>query len=189
MTRLPSEFKDQYESRGETFFEIAEILCRNHGQIFTAESIESNVDVRERQVQNLLKDLSEDEWVESQTGVKTYEWNIERYNPAEIVALNAVWSLYRDLWRMFKRHSKTTTGIIAIFGFLFFVAGFVSASISIILGSGIFEEPEISPRIYLILGIAFFGAGVMITAFVGLQAFVNRFIDFIFDRLASLLGD
>lgn len=57
MAKLPNRFKDEFDAKGETFFEIAELLYANHGQQFTLDEIENTVPVTKSRVSTLIEDM------------------------------------------------------------------------------------------------------------------------------------
>lgn len=174
MAEFPDHFLEEYSDRGTGFNEVATVLLDNHGRQLTAEDIADEVSVEIRRVRQLLESLEEDGWINSREVPMTFVWNTEKHNPAEIHATEAVTELYRDLWRVFRKHSTTTTGTTAIIGFFLFVAASVLGFFFLTLATGLFGESIYPPSVFLVLGIALFFLGVLMTAAVSIQAVINR---------------
>lgn len=185
MTDLPRDFYDEYENRGDTFFEIAQILLDNHGRLYTQSELADEVGISKSRVSTFTQVLEDDGWINSQDGQMTFVWNTEEHNPAETAGREAVFGLYRDLFVVFKNHTRTLPGAFALFGFFFFVAASVLLSMYLILISGLVSDSALPPSIYLLLGFGSIIAGFAMTGFTYLQAFVYRILDRILGRPSS----
>lgn len=174
MARFPDHFLEEYAGRGDGFNEVATVVLENHGRQLTVEEITAEVSVEERRVRQLLGSLEKDGWVNSREVPMTFVWNTEKHNPAEIHATEAVTELYSDLWSVFRKHSTTTTGTTAILGFLLFVAALVMGFFYLTLATGLFGDSTYPPSVYLVLGIVLLFLGILMTAAVTIQAFINR---------------
>ena len=175
MKKLPNRFKNEFDTKGETFFEIAELLYTNHGQQFTLDEIEDTVDVTKQQVSSLLADIEEGEepWINKTEGQMTVVWNTETQNPASTETTKAVGGFYGDLWALLKYHSKTAPGMYVIIG------SFMFATTLILVGTYIGftlrgNSSGFPLNAYLALAISSFVAGGVMTALGPFQAFVNR---------------
>jgi predicted transcriptional regulator len=176
MADLPKRFREDYQSRGETFFAVARLLVTNHGRQYTQSDIAAEVDVSQSRVSDFTQVLTDDGWVDRHDGQTTFVWNTEEHNPAKTVATDAVFGLYRDLWHVAEKHTRTSTGIYALFGFGFFVAAGILLSFYAAIRTGVFGESAVPLSAYLVLGLGLGLAGVFMTAIVPLQAFVNRIV-------------
>lgn len=174
MADLPREFHEKYENRGDTFFEIAQILLDNHGRQYTQSNLANKVDISQSRVSTYTQKLVDENWINRHDGQTTFVWNTEEHNPAEMAGNEAVFGLYQDLFDVFKNHTQTLPGALALGGFCFFVTAFILLFIYLILKSGLVSESALPLSIYLLLGLGFAISGVVITGFTYLQAFMNR---------------
>ena len=177
MTRLPNRFQEEFDEKGDTFFEIAELLYTNHGHQHTLDDLTEDVDVTKAQVSNLVSDMAdgEEEWINKTEGQMTIVWNTETYNPASTEATHAVRGFYRDLWALLKAHQSTAPGTYAILGFFLFATAVVMASFYI--GSSLSAQNwNVPARAYLVLAIGSFITGVFATAMSSIQAYANSVI-------------
>ena len=176
MTKVPQEFEKEFDSKGETFFEIAETLYRNHGDQFTLEELSDKVDVSDSRVSVHLSEPTEEDWVNKQKGETTFVWNTEKYNPAKTEATDAIFGLYVDLWRVLKTHTTTSTGVFAIGGFMAFVAAAVMGTFYLGFTIGLFHDSSLPIEVYLILCLGLVITGVIITMLSPLLAFLNKMV-------------
>jgi predicted transcriptional regulator len=174
MADLPRRFREDYENRGDTFFAVARLLLANHGRQYTQSEIASEVGVSQSRVSDFTQVLTADGWIDRRRGQTTFVWNTERHNPAKTAATDAVLGLYRDLAGVFRDHTRTSTGIYALFGFGFFLAASVLLAFYVALRTGLFGTSAVPLSAYLVLGLGLALAGTFMTAIVPLQAFVNR---------------
>lgn len=175
MSNLPNRFHDEFDAKGETFFEIAELLYENHGQQFTLDDIEAVVDVSKPRVSELIEDIedAEEPWINKTEGQMTIVWNTETQNPAATETTKAVGGFYRDLWSLLKYHSSTAPGVYVIVGSLMFATALVLVGTYIGFSlSG--RSSEFPLEAYLVLSISSFVAGGIVTALGPFQALVNK---------------
>lgn len=177
MLSLPDRFRDEFDAKGETFFEIAELLYENHGQQFTLDDLEDRIDVSKPRISMILEDMEkgQEQWINKTNGQMTIVWNTETQNPAATEATKAVDSFYRDLWNLLKYHSQTVPGVYVIFGSLMFAAGLVlfGSYVGFSLSG---QSSEFPLEAYFILSVGSFIAGSIVTALGPFQALVNRFL-------------
>lgn len=174
MTDLPREFEEEFDSKGETFFGLAETLYQNHGYQFTLDELAEEVDLSKSRVSSHLKRPNETDWVNKEKGDTTYVWNTEKYNPAETETTDAVFGLYTDLGQVLKKHLGTSTGTPAILGLMFFVASFVMWVFYIGYSINLFQESALPVGVYLGLGLGLVVVGLLITLLSPLLAIGNR---------------
>ena len=175
MANLPNRFKDEFDAKGETFFEIAELLYANHGHQFTLDEIENTVPVSKTRVSKLIEDMEEGEepWISKTEGQMTIVWNTETQNPASTETTKAVGGFYRDLWDLLKYHSRTAPGMYVIIGSFMFATTLIL--IGTYIGFSLRGNSSGFPlNAYLALAISSFVAGGVMTALGPFQAFVNR---------------
>ena len=175
MANLPNRFKDEFDAKGETFFEIAELLYANHGQQFTLDEIENTVPVSKTRVSKLIEDMEEGEepWISKTEGQMTIVWNTETQNPASTETTKAVGGFYRDLWDLLKYHSRTAPVMYVIIGSFMFATTLIL--IGTYIGFSLRGNSSGFPlNAYLALAISSFVAGGVMTALGPFQAFVNR---------------
>jgi hypothetical protein len=183
MARLPNRFQEEFEEKGDTFFEIAEFLYSNHGHQYTLDDLTENFDVTKAQVSNLVNDMAdgEEEWINKSEGQMTIVWNTERYNPASTETTHAVRGFYRDLWSLLKAHQSTAPGTYVILGFFLFATSVVMVSFYIGFSLSA-QNSGIPPRTYVVLTVGSFVTGLFATAMSSIQAFANSVI---WPRLSS----
>lgn len=180
MGTLPDQFREDYENYGDSFFAVARMLIEHHDRQFTQSDLADRVDVSQSRVSDFTTTLTDDGWITRRENQTTFEWDTERYNPAEREATDAVLGLYRDLWTVLQAHSQTSTTLWAMFGLAFFVAATVLLGFYLAVKTGLFGDSAVSPVVYLVLGGGLLVSGVLMTAFTPLQAFVNRSLDRLF---------
>lgn len=177
MPRLPNRFQEEFEEKGDTFFEIAEFLYTNHGHQYTLDDLTETVDVSKARVSDLVGEMvdADKEWINKTEGQMTIVWNTETYNPASTETTHAVRGFYRDLWLLLKAHQSTAPGTYAILGFFLFATAVVMASFYI--GSSLSAQNwNVPARAYLVLAIGSFITGAFATAMSSIQAFANSVI-------------
>ncbi|WP_436903525.1 hypothetical protein [Halovenus halobia] len=184
MGTLPDEFKQEYENYGDSFFILARLLVEDHNRQFTQSALAERVGVSQSRVSDFTATLHNDGWIARQENQTTFEWDTDRYNPAEKEATEAVSGLYRDLWEVIKIHSQTSTSLWAIFGLIFFIVATVLLAFYFAVSTGLFGESAVPPVLFLLLGGGFVISGVLMTVLTSFQAFVNRSLG----RLARSLG-
>jgi len=177
MANVPNQFQAEFKEKGDTFFDIAELLYTNHGHQYTLDELADAVDVSATRVSQLLDEMAagEEAWISKSTEQMTIVWNTEAHNPASTETTHAVRGFYRDLWSVLKAHSSTAPGTYAIIGFLLFAAAIVLGSIYIgfTLSS---QDPGLPLITYLGLAAGSFITGVITTVLAPVQALANSLI-------------
>lgn len=174
MADVPREFEKEFDSKEETFFEIAETLYENHGDQFTLRELAEKVDISNSQVSTHLSEPTKKDWVNKQEGETTFVWNTEKYNPASIEPTDAVYGLYVDLWRVLKAHTTTPTGVPAIGGLMAFIAAAVMGTFYLGFAIGLFRDHTLPVNIYLVLCLGLTLTGIMVTMLSPLLAVLNK---------------
>lgn len=113
MARFPPDFQEQYETKRESFHAIAETIIANHGKQLTADEIAEQVDPEREGVQNHLRTLEEDGWVQTNDGPKAYTWDTQKYNPAEYEGHVAVNSITDEALGIAKRATNSGPELLA----------------------------------------------------------------------------
>lgn len=175
MANLPPQFYEDYDNRGDTFIEVAQLLLDHHGQQYTQSEIASKVGVSQSRVSDFTRTLTDDDWINRHDGETTFVWNTEQHNPAETVATDAVLGLYRDLGYVLKKHTRTATGMFAVLGFCFFITAAVLLFFYILFRTGI-GDSNIPPAFYLVIGLGLTFSGIIMTAITPLQALATRLL-------------
>jgi len=145
MTRFPPEFREEYDSKRESFHSIAEIVLSNHGKQLTADEIAEQVGPERAGVQDHLRTLEADGWVQTIDGPQGYTWDTQKYNPAEYQGQVAVNSVMSDALAMIKRASGSWPELFAFLAILGLATGIVltsSAVLAMVLPVGV-ESPSI----------------------------------------------
>ena len=185
MTNVPREFEKEFDSKGESFFEIAEILYENHGDQFTLEELSDEVSVSDSRVSVHLSEPTEEDWVSKQEGKTTFVWNTEKYNPANTEPTDAVFGLYVDLWRVLKTHTTTSAGITAIGGLMAFVSAAVMGTFYLGFMIGLFQDSSLPTEIYLVLCLGLVITGVIVTMMSPILALLNKIVLRIYHSLKN----
>jgi len=177
MGTLPEQFREEYDNYGDSFFAVARLLIEQHDRQFTQSDLADRVGVSQTRVSDFTTTLTDDGWITRQENQTTFEWDTERYNPAERKATDAVLGLYRDLWTVLQAHSQTSTTLWAMFGLALFVAATVLLAFYFAVKTGLFGDSAVAPVVYLVLGGGLVVSGVLVTALTPLQALMNRSLD------------
>ena len=176
MAKLPEQFREEFNNRGDKFFEVAELLYTNHGQQYTQSELAEKVNRSNKRISDYTSDMDEEGWLNRHDGETTFVWNTEAHNPAETETTQAVSGFYTDLWNILKKHSKTVPGTFAILGAALFVAALVLFSFYIGFALSITEQSKIPLGIYLVIAISSFLTGMITTLLSPIQARVNRLL-------------
>jgi len=140
MAELPAEFWEQYDQKGDTFETIAETILTNHGRQFTADDIAADVKPEREAVQQHLRTLEDDGWIDGADGPKRYTWNTQNHNPAEQQATEAVGSVTDDALALASRATNSIPEFFAVVAILGVVTGIVlsaTAMFAILLPVGV----------------------------------------------------
>lgn len=176
MARVPKKFRDEFDSKGETFFGIAELLYNYPDRQYTLEELAESMGRSKTTISNHTRVMVNQEWLDRQEDQITLAWNTDAHNPASTEGTTAVRRFYIDLWDLLKKHSGTVPGTFAIFGFAMIIAAFVAFGFYVGFSIRITQESAIPPVIYFTIGVGSFLSGVIMTFLSPLQAVVNRIV-------------
>jgi predicted transcriptional regulator len=176
MARLPDEFRNEFDAKGETFFEIAEILFSNPDRQYTQDELAEKLCRSNTTISKHTQKMVDKEWLTRKENQTTYVWNSDAYNPASTEGITAVRMFYRDLSDLLKKHMKTAPGTFAIMGFALILAAFVVFSFYLGVSVRLVQESNIPSVFYLVTAIGAFLSGVIITFLSPMQAIVNRLL-------------
>jgi predicted transcriptional regulator len=176
MARVPDEFREEFKAKGETFFEIAELLYNHPDREYTQDELAEKVDRSNTTISNHTREMVKEEWLDCQKGQTTYAWNSDAHNPASTEGSAAVMRFYIDLWDLLKKHSETLPGTFAIMGSAMILAAVVVFAFFVGFSSRLFQESAITPVIYLTIAVGSFLTGIIVTFLSPVQAIVNRFV-------------
>lgn len=182
MPRIPEEFSNEFEDKGDTFFEIGELLYTQPDRQFTQTELAEKIGLTTSRVSDHTQDMTKEGWIDPQKNQTTYSWNTDVHNPASTEGFTAVKLFYIDLYDLLKKHTDTVPGAFAIVGFAFILTAVVIFAYSVGVSSGITRDPSISVTIYLGIAIGAFVTGVIMTFFSPIQAFVNRIVEYIIPK-------
>lgn len=176
MARVPDEFRNEFEAKGETFFEIAELLYTHPDRQYTQDELAEKVGRSNTTISNHTREMVNEEWLNRREDQITYGWNSDAHNPASTEGITAVKRFYVDLWDLLKKHSNTLPGTFAILGTAMILTAVVVFAFFVGFSFSIFHESAIPPVIYLGIAVGSFLTGVIVTFLSPLQAVVNRFV-------------
>lgn len=176
MARVPGEFRDEFDEKGETFFEIAELLYTQPDRQYTQDELAEKMDRSNTTISNHTREMVTEEWLDRQEDQTTYAWNSDAHNPASTEGITAVKRFYVDLWGLLKKHSDTVPGTFAIMGFALILAAVVVFAFFVGFSFKTTQESAIPPVIYLVIAVGSFLTGVIATVLSPVQAIVNRFV-------------
>lgn len=176
MARIPDEFRDEFDAKGETFFEIAELLYTHPDRQYTQGELAEKMDRSKTTISNHTNMMVNKEWIKCQEDQTTYVWNSDAHNPASTEGTTAIRRFYVDLWDLLKKHSNTVPGTFAIMGFVMILAAVVVFAFFVGFSLRFIQDSAIPPVFYLPIAIGSFLTGVAVTILSPLQATVNRFV-------------
>lgn len=176
MGQVPDEFRDEFDAKGETFFEIAKLLYTHPDREYTQDELAEKVDRSNTTVSNHTSEMVNQEWLNRHTDQTTYTWNLDAHNPASTEGITAVKRFYVDLWNLLKKHSETVPGTFAILGSAMILAAVVVFAFFVGFSSRLVQASAIPPVLYLTIALGSFLTGVIVTFLSPLQAVVNRFV-------------
>lgn len=174
MKKLPKEFYDEFERKGDTFFSIAELLYRNPDRQYTQNEIAEIMDCSTTTISDHTSDM--EDWLDRRENQTTFAWNREAHNPASTEGIAAIKSFYVDFWNLLKKHSETVPGTFAIFGFMFNIGALVFFAVYVGFSLNITGQSEVLPVIYWTTAIGAFLTGMIVSFLSPIQALVNRFV-------------
>lgn len=177
MTRVPDEFSNEFDEKGDTFMEIAELLYTHPDRQYTQDELAEKVDRSNTTVSKHINEIEASGWLNRQEDQTTFAWNTEAHNPASTEGITAIKRFYIDFWNLVWKHSETAPGTYAIMGFAMILAAFVVFAFFAGFSLGITQDSNIPTGIYLAIAFGFFLSGMVVTFLSPLQAIVNRFID------------
>ena len=176
MARVPNEFYNEFDEKGDTFFEIAELLYAHPDRQYTQDELAEKIDRSNTTVSNHTRKMVNAEWLNRREDQTTFSWNMDAHNPASTEGITAARRFYVDFWDLLKKHSDTAPGAFAIVGFALILAAVVVFAFFVGFSLGITKESGIPTVVYLSIAIGSFLSGVIITFLSPLQAIVNRFV-------------
>ena len=174
MARVPVDFEEDFEAKGDRFFAIAQLLYSNPDRQYTRDELADRFDCSTTTIDNHTGEMSE--WLDRRDGQTTYAWNTDAHNPASTEGFAAVTQFYIDISHLLQKHSKTVPGAFAIIGFALFLAGTVVFSFYVGFSLSITQESAIPVVIYLAIAVASFLTGMIVTLLSPFQAVVNSFL-------------
>ena len=174
MARVPDEFQEEFEGKGDTFLGIAELLYLNPDRQFTQDELAERFDCSNSNISKHTQEM--EEWLDRRDGQTTYAWNTDVHDPGATEGLTATKRLYVDLWHLLKKHTRTTPGIFAVLGFAMFLAGAVVFAFFVGFSLSITQDSSIPTIIYLVIAAGSFFTGIVVTLISPFQAVVNRWL-------------
>jgi len=174
MARVPTDFEEEFEAKGETFFGIAELLYANPDRQYTQDELADRFECSKQTISNHNRDMTA--WLTRYDGQTTYAWDVDVHDPGSTEGITATYQFYTDLYAVFKKHSKTAPGMYAVLGFPLVLAGAVVFAFYIGFSLSITADSAIPLVIYLAIAGGSFITGVIVTLISPFQAWVNRLL-------------
>lgn len=172
MVRVPADFEAEFDAKGETFFDIAELLYATPDRQYTQRELADRFDCSTQTISNHTDTMSE--WLDRHEGQTTFAWNRDAHDPAATEDISAAKQFYSDLWHLIRKHTQTVPGTLALLGFLLFVAAVVVFAFFVGFSLSITHDSAIPLIIYLVIAGGSFITGVIVTLLSPFQAIVHR---------------
>lgn len=176
MARVPDEFRDEFDSKGDTFFEIATLLYTYPDRRYTQDELAERMGCSNTTISNHTREMVNRDWLDRQENQITFAWNSDAHNPASTEGITAVRRFYVDLWDLLKKHSATIPGTFAIMGFAMIIAAAVMFAFFVGVSVDFTQGSAIPPLTYVVIAAGSFLSGVIVTFLSPLQAVLNRFV-------------
>lgn len=174
MARVPSEFTDEFDAKGDRFFAIAELLYANPDRQYTQQELAERFDCSTTTISNHTGEMSE--WLDRRDSQTTYAWDVDVHDPGHTETTMAVRRFYVDLWSLLKKHSRTGPGAFALFGFIMLLTGSVVFSVYGAFTVGLLSESALPERAYLGIAIGCVLTGIIVTLCSPYMAWVSGFL-------------
>lgn len=171
---VPDRFHDEFNQKGEKFFQIARILYGHSNREYTQAELAKQVDRSKTRISDHVQEMEESDWVSRKENQTTFSWNHEAHNPASTDGTTAVRLFYEDFLKLLEKHSTTGPGTLAIIGFGMLLTSIVVFAFYI--GFTIKGDSAIPPVIYLSTALGALVIGLLMTFVSPLHARLNRFI-------------
>ena len=176
MPKVPDDFCDEFDAKGETFFEIAEVLYTNHDRQYTQDELAEMMGRSNKTISKHTGEMVTKEWLNRNDGQTTYAWNTAAHDPAATENITAARSFYSDLWTLLKEHTETTPGIFAVLGSVLFITAIVVFAFFIGFSLSITQQSAVPTVFYLAVAAGSFITGIIVTLLSPFQAIVNRLL-------------
>ena len=177
MPGLPPEFQSEFDQKGESFYEIAEVLYSDPDRRYTQEELAEKVGRTKPTVSKHTRKMAGSDWLKRKENQTTFAWNSEEYDPASTEGIRAVKSFYVDLWSLLIKHTKTVPGAFALLGFSFIVAAVVVFAFFAGFSLGVGDGSRIPNQAYFAIALGSFLTGVIVTFLSPVQAVVNGLME------------
>jgi len=174
MARVPSEFTEEFDAKGDRFFAIAELLYSNPDRQYTQQELAERLDCSTTTISNHIGEMSE--WLDRRDDQTTYAWDVDVHDPGHTETTMAVRRFYGDLWGLLKKHSRTGPGTFALFGFIILLTSAVLFSVYLGFVLELFGESTLPVRIYFANAVGFLFTGIFVTLCSPYMAWVSRFL-------------
>ncbi|GAA0539989.1 MarR family transcriptional regulator [Halorubrum ejinorense] len=176
MRTLPKEFHEEFEQKGDTFFEIAELLYYNPNRRFTQEELAEKMDCSTTVVSNHVTDMEDSEWLYRRKGQTVFAWDTDEHNPASTEGTTALRIFYADVWSIIKKHSETVPGTFALLGATLILGALVVFAFYVGFSLSITQESEIPALIYATIALGSFLTGLIVSFLSPIQAKINSLV-------------
>lgn len=174
MAQVPSEFKEEFEAKKETFFGIAELLYANPDRQYTQQELADHFGCSTTTISKHTQDMSE--WLDRRDGQTTYAWDVDVHDPGHTEPTMAVRRFYADLWNLLKKHSRTGPGAFTLLGFVILLTGGVMFALYAGFALDLLAPSALPIGIYLVIAFAFLFTGVIVTLCAPYMAWVSKIV-------------
>jgi len=171
MAQVPSEFEDEFEAKGTTFFEIAELLYSTPDRQYTQDELAERFECSNQTISNHTTEMQE--WLDRRKGQTTYAWDVDVYDPGHTETTMAVRRFYADLWSLLKKHTRTGPGAFTLFGFVILITGAVVFGVYVGFALELVAESALPVGIYLGIALGCLVTGVLVTLCAPYMAWVS----------------
>ncbi|WP_252697972.1 MarR family transcriptional regulator [Natronosalvus vescus] len=176
MATVPDEFHKEFDKKGDTFFEIAELLYTQPDREFTQDKLAEKVGRSNTTISKHTSMMEKEDWINRQDNQTTFTWNVETHNPARTEGVAAVKMFYMDFLDLLKKHSNTVPGSFAIVGFALILTAIVMFAFFVGLSLKTSVSSGVPNGVYFAIAVGSFLTGVIVTSLSPLQAHLTQLV-------------
>jgi len=171
MAKVPAEFGEEFDAKGDRVFAIAELLYSTPDRQYTQQELADHFDCSTTTISNHTTGMRE--WLDCRNGQTIYAWDVDVYDPGHTEPTMAVRRFYADLWSLLKKHTRTSPGAFTLFGFVILLTGAVVFGVYAGFALELIAESALPVGIYLGIAIGCLVTGVIVTLCAPYMAWVS----------------